>query len=287
VVAAPASKPSRRYRALRFLACVCVGLLLTIPLYIGLAMSGVIRSPFFPRADGDIALAKSDRPGLRVLFVGNSFTYYNDMPAMVHELAAADRGAEPVFSVEYTAPSWSLHKAAGDDGLDDLLDDAPWDVVVLQDRSAYLSFARDWWGKETLPYALDLRREAAAVGAEPMVFMTWGYEQGNGEGDTYDAMQSRIADGYADLAGLISADVVPVGIAWMEALEDRPDLELWKRDGHHPTGAGSYLAACVFYRELTGRDPLNSDYTAALEESEARFLQTTAEAVVAQYSELR
>ncbi len=209
------------------------------------------------------------------------------MPAMVHELAAADRGAEPVFWVEYTAPGWSLHKAASDDGLDDLLDDAPWDVVVLQDRSAYLSFSRDWWGKETLPYAFDLRREAAAVGAEPMVFMTWGYEQGNGEGDTYDAMQSRIADGYADLAGLISADVVPVGIAWREALEDRPDLELWKRDGHHPTGAGSYLAACVFYRELTGRDPLNSDYTSGLEESEARFLQTTADEVVDQYREAR
>jgi hypothetical protein len=46
-----------------------------VPLYVGLAKSGIIRSPFFPRAEGDLALAKSDRAGLRVLFVGNSFTW--------------------------------------------------------------------------------------------------------------------------------------------------------------------------------------------------------------------
>jgi hypothetical protein len=249
----------------------------------GLALSGVIRSPFFPRAEGDIALAKSHRPGIRVLFVGNSFTYYNDMPAMVHELAAADPGAPHVFSVEYTAPSWSLRKAAGNDGLEELIETAPWNVMVLQERSAYLSFAREWWREETLPYAFELRREAVAAGAKPMVFMTWGYEDGNGSGDSFDAMQARIADGYSELASLISAEVAPVGIAWHETVERRPDLDLWRRDGHHPTREGSYLAACVFYRELTGRDPLSSHYTAGLDANEARFLQVVAEDVVEEY----
>jgi hypothetical protein len=91
---------SKAHKRLRLLACVCAGLLLTAPLYLGLAKSGIIRSPFFPRADGDLALAKSDRAGLRVLFVGNSFTYYNEMPAMVHDLAEGDPGARPLFAVE-------------------------------------------------------------------------------------------------------------------------------------------------------------------------------------------
>jgi len=267
---------SRKHSALRLFACICAGLLLTVPLYIGLAWSGVVRSPFFPRADGDIALAKSDRPGLRVLFVGNSFTYYNEMPAMVHELAAEDPGARPVFSVEYTAPNWSLRKASGDDGLADLIEDAPWDVVLLQDRSAYLSFSRDWWGRETLPYALSLRREIAAAGADAMVFVTWGYEGGNGDGDDYEGMQARIADGYEELAGLISADVAPVGLAWAAAIHERPDLELWKRDGHHPSRAGSYLTACVFYAVLTGESPEESGYIAGLDPADARFLQEVA-----------
>jgi hypothetical protein len=64
----------------------------SVPLYVGLAKSGLIRSPFFPRVDGDLALAKSDKPGLRVLFVGNSFTYYHSMPELVHELAEHDAG---------------------------------------------------------------------------------------------------------------------------------------------------------------------------------------------------
>jgi hypothetical protein len=281
--APPTPRPPKRRRLLRFFACVCVGLLLTVPLYVGLALSGVIRSPFFPRADGDIALAKSDRPGLRILFVGNSFTFYNDMPAMVHQLASADSGAPQVFSVEYTAPSWSLRKAAEDDELEALIDSARWDVVVLQDRSAYLSYSREWWGQETLPFALDLRRDAAAAGAETMVFMTWGYEHGNGSGDSYDGMQARIADGYEELADLLSADVAPIGLAWAAAVRDRPDLDLWKRDGHHPTREGSYLAACVFYRELTGRDPLNSDYTGGLDGDDAHFLQLVADDVVDEY----
>jgi hypothetical protein len=272
VVTAPTSRPPKRRRLLRLLACVCVGLLLTVPLYVGLALSGIIRSPFFPRADGDIALAKSDRPGLRVLFVGNSFTYYNDMPAMVHELAEHDQGAKPLFSVEYAAPNWSLHEASDTEGLIDFINDVDWDVVVLQDVSYYLSNSAEWWGRETYPYALALRREIAASGAETMVFMTWGYEAGAFSGDSYDAMQARLADGYTRLAAALSAHVAPVGLAWADA----PGVDLWKRDGHHPSRAGSYLAACVFYRELSGRDPLGSDYFAGLAEGEARFLQRVA-----------
>jgi hypothetical protein len=185
---------SKAHKRLRLLACVCAGLLLTAPLYLGLAKSGIIRSPFFPRADGDLALPKSDRAGLRVLFVGNSFTYYNEMPAMVHDLAEGDPGARPLFAVEYTAPNWSLRKAAGDDGLGDLIEDVPWDTVVLQDRSAYLSYSREWWAGETLPYAGSLRREIATAGAQAMFFMTWGYEHGVDSEDSYEGMQARLAD---------------------------------------------------------------------------------------------
>jgi hypothetical protein len=280
---APKARPSKLYRALRLLACICAGLLLAVPLYVGLAMSGVIRSPFFPRADGDLALAKSDRAGLRVLFVGNSFTYYNEMPAMVHELAAHDDGARPVYSVEYTAPSWSLHEASDTEGLEELIDEVPWDVVVLQDVSYHLANPTEWWSRETLPYAAALRREVASNGSETMFFMTWGYEHGVSSDDSYDSMQARLAHGYEALAGDLSSEVAPVGLAWAAAHAGRPGLDLWKRDGRHPNLAGSYLAACVFYRELTGRDPRDSDYTGGLDVEDARFLQVIAGETVDEY----
>jgi hypothetical protein len=266
---------------------MCVGLLLTVPLYVGLAKSGIIRSPFFPRAEGDLALAKSDRPGLRVLFVGNSFTYYNEMPAMLHELGAHDRDAKPLYSVEYTAPNWSLHEASDTEALEEIIDDVAWDVVVLQDVSNNLANPPEWWSRETLPYDAALRREIASNGGRTMFFMTWGYEHGDREADDYARMQVRLRQGYETLAATLSSEVAPVGVAWASAFGSRPGLDLWKRDGHHPSRAGSYLAACVFYRQLTGRDPLNSNYLGGLDTEDARVLQLTAGDVVDEYEATR
>jgi hypothetical protein len=116
-----------------------------------------------------------------------------------------------------------------------------------------------------------------------MFFMTWGYEHGVDSEDSYEGMQARLADGYAELAGTLSADIAPVGLAWASALRDRPGLDLWKRDGHHPNRAGPYLAACVFYRELTGRDATNSSFPGGLAKDDARFLQLIAGDVVDEY----
>jgi hypothetical protein len=63
---------------------------------------------------GDLAGVRSSRPGMRVLFVGNSFTYFNDMPGMVEKLARQDPGARPVFAAEYAPPGWRLEWAVRD-----------------------------------------------------------------------------------------------------------------------------------------------------------------------------
>jgi hypothetical protein len=270
-------------RILRLLACVIVGLLLTVPLYVGLAKSGVIRSPFFPRVEGDLALARSEREGLRVLFVGNSFTYYNSMPSLVHRLAEADPEAPALFVVEYTAPNWTLREASSDDGLADLLEDIRWNVVVLQEQSQLLSFSAEWRHRETSPFVRVLDREIRVAGGRTMFFVTWGYREGdqrNWPGDTYAGMQARLTEGYHELAIEVGARVAPVGRAWAEALRRRPGLQLWSHDGRHPGRLGSYLAACVFYATLSGRDPSGSAFTAGLDEGDARLLQDVAGDVV-------
>lgn len=267
---------SKHRRLARFAVCVVVGLALTVPLYVGLAKSGLIRSPFFPRVDGDLALAQSDRPGLRVLFVGNSFTYYHSMPELVHELAEQDEGASPVFTVAYTAPNWTLRKASEDESLLDLLDDADWDFVVLQESSGLPAASPEVRRRYMYPFIRSLNRDVAAAGGQTVLFMTWGYKTGSYPGDTFDFMQARLAEGYSELGGELFAPVAPVGLAWAEALRRQPGLDLWSHDGHHPGSSGSYLAACVFYAQLTGRDPSGSDFTADLEPAEARFLQGVA-----------
>ena len=274
---------SRAHRIARLLACVLAGLVLAVPVYVGLAKSGLIRSPFFPRAAGDLALVRSERAGLRVLFVGNSLTYYNSMPALVRELALADKGARPVFVVEYTAPGWILQRASRDEGLTDLLSEVPWNLVVLQEGSQILSWPSDDRHRETHPFARALDREIALVGGRTVLFMTWGYRDGDRRrlpGDTYSAMQGRLSEGYLDLASELGAEVAPVGAAWSEALRRDPAIELWKDDGVHPSRLGSYLTACVFYAVLTGRDPKPSEFSAGLEPSQARFLRDVVSDVV-------
>jgi hypothetical protein len=266
---------SRFVRVLRLAGCALLGIVVVLALSVALVAIGVLRSPLAPVLGGDIALANSDRAGLRVLFVGNSLTYENSMPALVHRLAAADPGARPVFAVQYVAPAWRLSKAARDRPLDRLLA-RHWDVVVLQENSRVPSLP----GAsilEFLPAAKSLHARIRANGGRTVLFMTWGYENGDSADygdDSYIAMQGRLADGYRAVGAQLPAAVAPVGLAWDEALQRDFELRLWARDGMHPSRLGSYLAACVLYATLTGRDPRRSAYTAGL--AQARFLQDVA-----------
>jgi hypothetical protein len=277
-----AADPCRMRRTLRLLSCAAAGIVLGITAYSGLVHVGLARSLFGPTLRGDLALARSERPGLRVLFVGNSFTFENSLPALVHNLAAGDPGGRPIYSVEYAAPGWSLRQADKDGGLTKLLRDIKWDVVVLQEKSWLLSFPEEQWGRSTYPFARDLHGKIAASGARTLLFMTWGYALGDRRTvphDTYAEMQMRLAEGYSRLGAELGARVAPAGLAWAEALRRKPALDLWADDGQHPGRSGSYLAACVFYAALTGRDPARSRFTAGIEGGQARLLQQVAESV--------
>jgi hypothetical protein len=224
-----------------------------IALWVVGIQAGLVPHPLGPAARGDLALARSERSGLRVLFIGNSLTYYNEMPSMVRRLAAEDPGGRELLVVQYTAPGWRLTSASADQGLLKLLREIRWDDVVLQERS-----------DESSPFFDALHARASAVGARTVIFDL-------GRGGT---------GGYRDQAGRLGAELAPVWDAWMTALARRPGLDLYAWDGHHPGRAGSFLIACVFYAVLTGRDPTGNGYTAGLEPADARFLQQVARDVV-------
>jgi hypothetical protein len=257
----------------RATAVVIAGVLLGVSVYAGLIAVGLVRNPFAPVAAGNLDLARSNRSGVRVLFVGNSLTFRNDLPEMVHRLGGA---RTPIFAGSFTAPGWQLRQFAGDHGLDRLLREVHWDVVVLQEQSQVPSFPADDRAREFTPYVKQLADKIRADGAQPLLFVTWAHRTGdrrNVSRDTYAAMQQRIVDGYADAARASASALAPVGVAWGNALTRRPQLALWSSDGTHPSRAGSYLAACVFYALLTRKSPVGNAFTAGLQPSLARFLQ--------------
>jgi hypothetical protein len=237
---------------------IVAGIVAGASLYVGFIKAGVLPNPFAPVLQGDLRAARSDRPGVRVLFVGNSLTYYHGMPQMVERLAAGDPGTEPLFAVSYTRPGWTLEGAAADERLARLIREIQWDALVLQEQTDRASASESRLKYRTVPYAEELRRPIEARGARTVLYMTWS---GSHE---------------SDLVQLLALPVAPVASAWREAHWRRPELQLLESDGHHPNVAGSYLAACVFYATLTGRDPTWSSYTGGLARADARFLQRVA-----------
>jgi hypothetical protein len=106
------------------------------------------------------------------------------------------------------------------------------------------------------------------------------------EGDSYRAMQGRLAQAYFELRAKLRGYVAPVGLPWQLALTERPGLELWKDDGRRPSRTRSYLTACVFYMVFTHRDPAGSSFTGGLDRAEARWLQQIAVSVHRIYPKL-
>jgi hypothetical protein len=248
----------RARRLLIAFVVVVSGIFLGFVLWGGFVQAGLLPNPFGPVIQGDLELARNDRRGHRVLFIGNSLTYYNDMPDMVSRLADADPGAKPLFAVSYTRPGWTLRQAAHDTKLERLLEDIRWDFVVLQEQSGVASSSPSEIGRTSVPAATRLHNLATRAGARTIVYMTWPWRY---EGD---------------LADQLGVPAAPVGLGWEESRRRRPRLELLDDDGHHPNLAGSYLAACVFYEVLTGRAPTKSTFTAGLGQDDARFLQALA-----------
>jgi hypothetical protein len=86
---------------------------------------------------------------------------------------------------------WTLRGAAQDDGLAHLIGAVRWDDVVLQEQSQIPSFPQQVVLQETYPFARALADEAARAGGRTILFMTWGYRDGNRSsvpGDTFAVM---------------------------------------------------------------------------------------------------
>ncbi len=123
----------------------------------------------------ELARVQSSAPGLRVLFIGNSFTYTNELPDMVQRLAATNRVApRRILAVQYAPPNWTLNLAAHDPQLVRLLTGAHWSAVVLQEQSQRPALPY-FLNRETLPTVAWLDVLIRRVGAIPLGFETWGY----------------------------------------------------------------------------------------------------------------
>lgn len=211
----------------------------------------------------------------RILFIGNSYTYVNDLPHVFTNLARS--GGHRVQTGMAAQGSWTLADHVASSRTLDLLRSSKWDFVVLQEQSELPALEQSRT-TSMYPAARQLVGQIEGFGARPMFFMTWAYR--DGLPDTmlmdYQNMQFSIDRAYLGIAGELNVPLAPVGYAWLIAYGQDPQLDLWQQDGSHPTQQGTYLAACVFYAALFHQSPEGLNYLDQLAIDVAKELQTVA-----------
>jgi len=178
-----------------------------------------------------------------VLFIGNSLTYWNDLPGMVAALGAAD--AAPIWARSVAIPDADLGIHLADGRAADAIASNRWKVVVLQQGPSSLPENRAALRSWTRTFAERIR----AVGGRPALYAVWPQEIHQ---HTWDEATRSYALAASDVDGML----FPVGEAWRAAWRRDPAIALYSGDGLHPSVEGSYLAAIVIYATLAGRSPV-------------------------------
>lgn len=223
----------------------------------------------------------------RILFLGNSFTSVNNLPQVLSGIAASlgDR----VVVAMYAPGGYTLEQHAKDPVTLRMIQAKEWDFVVLQEQSQRPSFEASQVAEQVIPNAvlLDKAVRSSHARARTIFYETWGRKDGDASNCpqlpavcTYDGMQRRLSETYAELAKTTSGMLAPVGTAWSRLRRTHPEVNPYAGDGIHPSEVGTYLAACVFYSTVFGKSPVGAA-ALGLPASAAELLQRIAEETAA------
>ena len=223
--------------------------------------------------DDDPTQTENSETPRKVLFIGNSFTYYNN--SLHYHVETLRRNTMSVkdfapynFRAATIAGGFWYEQLAN---VDTLTEGKAWDAAILQGHSREaIDDDKKLIFKDSLRESRDLLVDR---GVKPFLFMTWAYRHA-------PEMIEQLEPAYQSLADELDMTLVPVGTAFKKALAARPSLQLHAKDGIHPSRAGTYLSACVFYAALYGESPVGLRYDMGLGQEAARFLQQVAKSVV-------
>jgi hypothetical protein len=226
----------------------------------------------------------TERPRLKVLFIGNSFTIGHDIPGLVAQLAARAGIEIDTRTMAHAGKNLAWHYERPKTAR--VIARGGWDLVVLQSRS--MDTLRDPDG--FLAAGQGLAELARAAGATPVLFETWARKEGHPvygkrrlTGGDPDTMQDKVRDNYRRLAEATGADVAEVGEAWRALRHGTPDIDPYTSDDNHANRRGAYLTANVLFAKITDVNPVGNvgDPLLRLDPETAQTLQTYAAEVVA------
>ena len=255
------------------------------PFLAALALAGCAATPPAP------ASKAPDGPPGALLWVGNSFFYYNNsMHGHVAQLVS--RGDKSVkhrgvsVTISGSGVDWHDMESYLNGGIgkysflpgNQIKFNPPgrqFDAVMFMDCSQCPIHPQ--LGPVFHEYAKKNSDAIRAYGAKPVLFMSWAYKD-------KPEMTQQLAEQYTKAGKANGAQVVPAGLAFGKSIAKRPQLDLYTADLRHPSLAGTYLGAATVYAALLGKSPVGNPYTAGLPADVAAHLQQVAWETVQEYN---
>jgi hypothetical protein len=199
------------------------------------------------------ALDENPRPTLKVLFIGNSYTFYNNLGDITAGIADSQQKGPLIAPTLVVHAGFTLRDHLENGDALAALDSGEWDYVVFQEQSMLGGAMIDGqlvFGDPAVfqNAAGELIQHIRLRHATPILFMTWAQRYRPHDINT-------LAKAYLEVGEQYQVKVAPVGTAWAQAQKELPEIRLHISDNTHPAPAGSYLAACVIYGAITGHAP--------------------------------
>ncbi|HTN46313.1 MAG TPA: PKD domain-containing protein [Flavipsychrobacter sp.] len=215
----------------------------------------------------------------KVLFLGNSYTYVNNLPQMIRD-AALSAGDTLIFD-SYAPGGYQLMDHRLDVNSQNKIMAGGWDYVVIQGQSQEPIIYPGPFnnGGSALQSLIKQYNPCAVI----MPYMTWGRKNGDAPNCpnipvmcTYQGMDTTLRNCYLSLTAAINGEVSPVSVVWNYLRQNHPGIELYDPDESHPSLAGSYAAACCFYTAIFKKDPTGISFNSGLNATDASIIRNAA-----------
>ncbi|MBT8290914.1 MAG: SGNH/GDSL hydrolase family protein [Muriicola sp.] len=175
--------------------------------------------------------------GVKILFVGNSLTYTNDLPDLVKK-EAQSKGIEVDYEM-IAFPNYAIIDHWRDGKVQKLIAGKSFDFVILQQGPSSQKEGRRMLIEGGKKYS-----ELCDVSNTRLCyFMVW-------PSLNYYRTFDDVIKNHRDAATINGALLLPVGVVWKEYIERTEKLDYYRQDGFHPSELGSTVAAKVIVDSL-------------------------------------
>lgn len=183
---------------------------------------------------------------MKFLFIGNSHTYFNDMPYIFKKICAENKIQAEVTMLARGYKGLDYHCKEPQTRFNILYGD--YDYIILQ-------HIQSGFDKNILFESVEkLKQYIDTVKAVPILYMTWTLKDEREK-------QKEMTTGYIEAGEKLGIKVAPAGEIWWKFFDLYPEKNIYFSDDKHPSELGSTLAAYTIFNTIFGKtaDTKNQD----------------------------